>query len=192
MRNCRFACCLAQLCRLKKGWKLLRYFANCALVFDQKELCMSFLEESFYDRSDVHQHWVFHPFVPHRPSHSFLHTATCLSSSISYVQSPTVFLFLLHSLSFNLPLCVLTHALLSVSFFLPPVLWVTASFLSLQHSHNPIIRATIDCISNWDGSGIYWKDSKQNTCQQPLQTKSVYTGHHFVLVVDRSSALIAL
>ena len=132
------------------------------------------------------------PFVPHCLSHSFFHSATYLSSSVSHVQSPTVFLFLLHSLSFDLPLCVLTHALLSVSLFLPPVLWVTASFLSLQHSHNPIIRATIDCISNWDGSGIYWNGSEQNTPQQPLQAKSVYTDHHFVLVVDRSSALIAL
>lgn len=41
------------------------------------------------------------------------------------------------SLSVHLPLFVLTHAFVSVSVFLPHVLWVTASFVLLLLSYNP-------------------------------------------------------
>lgn len=87
----------------------------------------------------------------------------CLSICFTCTVSSCVssFLFLLHSLSFHLPLCVVTHTVVSLSLFFPPVLWVTDLFLSLQHSHYPIIRARIDCISNWVGSSIHWSSSRQ-------------------------------
>lgn len=185
VRGCRFGCrnCTTMLAHVV----VIFFLVSSVLLLIRRRFGCFCSEESFYD-----QHWTFRPFVPRcfSPSPVQICLVICFVCTVSN-RLPS-FLFLFHSLSFHLPLCFLTHSVVCVSLFLPPVLWVTASFLSLQHSHNPIIRARIDCISNWDGYGIYWNSSRQNTPQQLLKAKLVYTGHHFVDVVDRSWSLIAL
>lgn len=86
---------------------------------------MSFLEESFYDHSDIYQHWVSHPFVPHCFSHSFLNSVPNLSFHMFHIHSssciPFHFIFLLVSLltvSLRIslpPSSAMTHCLIFIT-----------------------------------------------------------------------------